>query len=360
MKTYTDEEINLITLCSFGELTYSQRRMLLSDFSCASPDFVKYEANLIKSLSRGVYNKLKAFYFSEEYRRNVLSDLDRREVACITVFSEDYPERLKNTPCPPVVLYCKGNTELLSTRMFAVVGSRKTLPNIREVCTAICGELTQHFTVVTGMADGADAAAIEGAIPCGRVISVLAHGFNFAYPSVNAGLIRNVERRGLLVTEYAPDVPPKSYHFPVRNRIIAGLAEGALVVSAGEKSGALITADYAVEYGRYVFALPYTVGVSSGAGCNALIKNGGLLVENTLDIFDIFGLDFKPRAKVTLTREEEDVLRIIEDCGEAFVQNIADKLGKQPFMLIPVLSSLEIKGLIARLGGNRYAAVKKK
>jgi len=352
---YTQDEIDLITLCSFEELTYKTKYIIIGGADCAKPDFIKFKDMLIKNLSAGVYNKVRGRYFSAEYRSRILASLEKRKIFCVTLVSPLYPEYLKQTPFPPIVLYCKGNAKLLKSRCFSVVGSRKTAPYALKECKKISRELTQHFTVVTGMADGADSAAIEGALESGKIISVLAYGFDFCYPAFNDKLIKQVEERGLLITEHTPQISPKNYLFPVRNRIIAGLSEGTLVVSAGERSGALITADYAAEYGRHLFVFPYNIGVSSGAGCNSLIKKGGLLTENILDIFSSFGLDFKEPEKETLTDAERELYSAIQSEGEVFVPEVAEKLGKQPFQLIPLLTSLEIKGLIVRLGGNRYS-----
>lgn len=355
---YTKEEVNLITLCSFEELTYKQRFKLLSDLASPEPDFEKYKENLIKTLGSGVYNKVKERFFSPSYRDRVLSKLKERGITCITYFSKDYPEQLKNISCPPVTLFCKGNTGLLKERCVAVVGSRKTPPNAMKECRETARGLTQRFAVVTGTADGADTAAIEGALPSGKIISVLAYGFDHVYPSLNENLLRKAEQNGLLVTEYTPQVPPLGYNFPVRNRIIAGLAEGVLVVSAGKKSGAKITAEYALNFNRRVFAFPYSVGISQGEGCNNLIREGATLVRNAADVLYDFGLEFEQPEEEELTEEEAEIFKLIKDEGEAFAPSVAEKAGKLPFQIIPVLSSLEIKGLIARLGGNRYAAVK--
>lgn len=356
--TYSKTEENLILLSSIPELTYKMRRVLLSELNSDCADFVKYRDFLIKSLSEGVYNKVKDLYLSADYRCKVLSGLEKRGIKCVTYFSDGYPETLKNTSAAPIVLFCKGNLSLLKTRCFAVVGSRRTLPNILKECKNISAALTDGFTVVSGMADGADSAALRGALPSGKVISVLANGFDYVYPAFNEELTQDVEKYGLLVTEYSPEVAPRSYNFPVRNRIIAGLAEATLVVSAGKRSGALITAGYALDYDRTLFAFPYTLGVASGEGCNSLLKKGGILAENILDIFSVFGLDCKPTGQIKLTDEEGRLLEIIRGEGEAFLPTVAEKLGKAPYQLIPAISSLEIKGLIVRLGGNRYSALK--
>ncbi len=354
---YTEEEINLITLSSFTQLAYAVKKSMLSSFNSFVPDFSKYDGKLIKSPPRGVYNKIRDNFSDSSYRRALLEKLSAKGIVCATYVSEIYPDFLRHIPDPPIVLYCKGDVSLLKSRCFSVVGSRRSSQKVLAYCRKICGELAAAFTVVSGIAEGADAAALEGALSCGRAVSVLANGFDHVYPAVNGDLIKRVERNGLLVTEYSPEETARPFHFPFRNRIIAGLSMGTLVVSAGSKSGALITADYAAEFGRDVFAFPYSPGCPEGSGCNALIKNGAYLVENILDIFQTYGLDFKKPVAVSLTQAEREVYEAIRDCGDAFIAVIAEKLGKAPHQLIAPISSLEIKGLVVSLGGNRYAAV---
>jgi DNA processing protein len=137
------------------------------------------------------------------------------------------------------------------------------------------------------------------------------------------------------------------------------MSSGTLVVGAGHKSGATITANFAFEYGRDVFAFPYSIGVTAGEGCNSLIKKGAYLTENILDIFAVYGLDFKCNDKQTsLSEEEKRLLEEIRADGDAFVPAVAERLGAAPYSLLPALTALEMKGLIVRLGGNRYAPVK--
>ena len=350
--TYTEEEQNLIIFSSIDELSDRIKHNLLFELKSDS-DRQNY---LVKALSAGVYNIVKDKFQSGIYRNQLLETLKNKGIECVTYLSELYPENLKHIDSPPIVLYCKGNTQLLKSNCFSVVGSRKTPAYSLALCKKICSGLTHAFTVVSGMAEGADSAAIEGALPTGKVISVLANGFDYFYPATNKNLIDKVGAKGLLISEYPPHIQPVRYNFPMRNRIIAGLSRGTLIVSAGEKSGALITADYALEYGREVFAFPYNAGVSSGAGCNALIKNGAILTENILDILEEFGLDLE-KSSPTLSEEEAAVLNEIKITGEGFLPEIAQKLNKFTYQLIPVVASLEIKGLIARLGGNRYSIV---
>lgn len=352
MNGYTEEEKNLIILSSFEELTYAAKQSVLSALESFTPESQNFS---IKIRRDGVYNKVRESFYDPAYREKVFSQLSARGVECVTIASPDYPQLLKQAETPPLTLFIKGRRELLRRRLFAIVGSRHTSAYGMEQCRRFSRELSQSFTVVTGCACGADTAALEGAE--GGAVSVLAFGFDYADKVSNANVIKRTADTGLIVSEYFPTVSPQKHYFPVRNRIIAGLTEGTLVVSAGAKSGALITADYAADYGREIFAFPYNIGVSSGEGCNALIKKGANLVQNPLDILAAFGLDLKPLPRAALTAEEQRLYNLIKESGEAFVPALAEAVGVPPYKLIPVLSSLEIKGLVVRLGGNRYSAI---
>lgn len=354
--SYSLDERNVIIADSLEGLTYTQKRAFLCAADEKHPQHIKYADLLIKSLGGGVYNKLKALFCDRDYRNGVARGLSSRGITCVTIKSPDYPELLKNTPAPPLVLYCKGRAELLRGDCFAVVGSRRTPAGTLAACKKISGELAQKFTVVTGIADGADTAAIQGAVGSGNIICVLPGGHDYIYNSSNAALIKEVEQKGLTISEWSPKTPVQKFMYSVRNRIIAGLARGVLVVSAPKKSGALITAGYAADYGREVFAFPHSLGVSSGEGCNNLIKNGAMLCQNVLDILSDFGLEYKSE-NIPLTAAEQKVLDCLRNSGSAHIQAIARAAGIKVFEAVTILSSLEIKGLVARSGGNTYQAV---
>lgn len=352
---YTEDEQNLIVASSFGELSYAQRVAAFPEITRFIPEFEQYGKSLIKNAVRGEYNNVQGKFLDPVYRKFVFEALEKRNIECVTLASKDYPERLKHVHCPPVTLFLKGDRTLLKGEHFAIVGSRQTSPQILGACKKISCEISKHFTVISGSADGADCAALKGVE--GKGISVLAYGFDHIAKNSNTQLVNEVGKNGLLVTEHFPTVKALRYFFPIRNRIIAGLARGVLIVSAAEKSGALITAERALEYGRELFVFPYNIGVRSGEGCNRLIKNGANLCTNTLDILEVFGLDLKPSPKIALSAEEEELLSLIAERGEAFVTELAQKMDVATFKLIPLLSSLEIKKMIIRLGGNRYGIV---
>lgn len=352
--TYTEDEQNLIVLSALTEMTYNERYNSLSALMSSAPDFEACKNLLIKRGGIGVYNKVRDNFYSPEFRKKALFELEKRGVQCVTYFSTDYPELLKHIPAPPITLFLKGKRELIKSRCFSIVGSRRSMPNSLIQCKRFAKELSEYFTIVSGSASGADCAALEGAE--GRAISVVAFGFDYLEAEDNAQT-QAVAKRGLFLSEYYPSVAPQNFLFHARNRIIAGLSAGTLIVSAAQKSGALITANYAADFGREVFAFPYNIGVNSGEGCNNLIKQGANLCQNPLDIFQSFGLDLKPSFAIDLSEEEQKAYSLIKETGEIFLPALSQNMGVPSYKLLPILSSLEIKGLICRLGGNRYSII---
>lgn len=353
---YTDSETDIIVADSFKELNYKQKKLLLAAENGGDAEGIKYADALIKTLDGGVYNKIREKFRDSYYRGKVLSALSAAGVRCVTVRSESFPKQLKEIPVPPLALYLKGNANLLSTRAFAVVGSRKTTAPMIEKCKSVSAELSEKLTVVTGVADGADAAAAKGALKSGNIICVLPGG-HLHCGSSDSCLIRRVEESGLTVSEFPPSVRVQRHTFLLRNRIMAGLADGVLVVSAAVKSGALSTASYAADYGKEVFAFPYGLGVTSGAGCNSLIKNGAYLCEGTDDIFGVLGIERTQKNVPELDGDEGAVYNLLKQTGEMHAEKIAAELGISLTDAVTLCSLMEIKGLIIRTGGNSFAAV---
>ncbi len=361
MKVYTKEEKVYIWLDSFPLDAGEKKRLLKEAGSPAAltRDFRRFRESLIKSVGESVYNNMLASLSDGgAYFQRVEAELDRRGTLAIPRDSELYPPSLLNLREPPLVLYAKGDAALLKTRLFTVVGSRRTPAAALRIGAEICKELSAAFTIVTGTADGGDSAAIEGALKGGgKVISLAAGGFS-ALPQGNLDLLSRAAKSGLLLSACPFDTPVRPYSYESRNALLAALGEGTLVLGAGGKSGALITAGYAKTAGKPVFALPYAPGSESGAGCNALIKKGAYLTENSVDIFMRFGINLiKEKSCPPLTKEETAVLSALKELAEAHVFELAERSGVPLFKLYGILSSLEIKGLAVRLGGNRYAPV---
>lgn len=367
MMNYTERETDVIVADSFKELTYKQKKLLLASTNADNPNREKFALSLIKTVGEGVYNKVSGYLADSRYRQKVTDALDGAGVTCVTIKSKNYPRLLANTPIPPLVLYARGNLELLNTRTVGVVGSRRISAAVAEESRKICERLSQSLTIVTGVADGGDLSAIKGGLASGKVICVLpfGHGASFNY---NRAMLKEVERVGLSITEFPPKTPALRHTFVLRNRIIAGLAEATLVVSAGKDSGALSTARFAVDYSREVLALPYPVGAEQGAGCNNLIKHGALLCDCAEDILAVYGLaEVKARTELPpdgddgdLDGDERAVLHLLKNEGELHAEVIAERLSLSPTEVITACSMLEIKGYLVRSGGNTFTAIKKK
>ena len=204
----------------------------------------------------------------------------------ITLDDPLYPPLLAQLSIPPPVLFVKGEPSVLTTPQVALVGSRHaTIDGLRNA-TYFAGELAQQgLTITSGLALGVDGHAHDGALrQGGSTIAVLGCGLNTVYPARHKRLAQRIEHQGALVSEFHPAILPKSANFPRRNRIISGLSLGVLVVEATERSGSLITARYAAEQGRDVFALPGSIHSSQAKGCNQLIKQGACLIQTVEDI----------------------------------------------------------------------------
>jgi len=217
----------------------------------------------------------------------ILGDCDRLGIHVLTVQDAAYPNRLKNIYDPPAVLYWKGQLPLFDEEAaIAVVGTRTCTPYGIQAAEELSWEMaSQGALIVSGLARGIDAAAHRGALRApGMTAAVLGGGIDVIYPAENRNLFADVEAAGVLLSEYPPGTEAAGSHFPVRNRIISGLCLATVVVEAPERSGALITANTAMEQGREVFAVPGPYRAPASRGCNALIRDGAGIVTGSWDI----------------------------------------------------------------------------
>ena len=348
---YTKEELTLIWLDSFIGLEYKHKLEIYKFLKDA--ERIKDGLNLAKDyiISAVGENEFNTMINSanQTYLDYVVNELNNKNIVAITFLSKNYPESLSNIEIKPLILYAKGNIELLKNEIFAIVGSRKSLPLSISLTQKYASELIEHFTLVTGSAEGVDSAVIQTALEKnGKVISVIAGGFDNIYPSVNKSLIDNVAKKGLALSEHPPNVAPKPYYFPIRNRIFAGLAKGVLIVSGAIKSGTLYTAEYAGEYGKDLFAIPYSVGIKSGEGCNELIKSGAILTDKVQDILSFYNIE-EEKVKIQLSQQEKEIVKVLSD-GQMHIEKLSNVLNKRTFEIMPILSSLEIKGIIIKSG----------
>ena len=356
---FSAEEKSYIWLDSF-ELNETEKRKLLQKAGSAVAIVKKlseFKPLLIEFKKESVYNTMQSSLIDGgKYFKVVLDKLEREGITPIPYGSESYPKTWIGLSNAPLVLYAKGKLSLLKERLFCIVGSRRTPPASLKLGETIAHDLASNFVVATGIADGADSSALAGAVKKKRAISLLAGGFG-SIPKSNVGLVKGVAENGLLLAPYPYDVPVFAYSYESRNKLLASLCEGTLVVSAGEKSGALITAKYAKEFGRKIFAIPYPPNSSSGSGCNALIKQGAGLTESAEDILNAFGMEITKKAQVELSEVEQKTIEFLQETGEAHITELATNLGIPVFKVTAILSALETKNLVVKLGGNRYSAV---
>ncbi len=351
---YSQEERAIIGLC----MTADEGRLPALARALAEvclPAAQKICVSVIESAAKRVYKDEPLPSAAEQDA--AIARLTARNMFAVTLVGADYPAALRAIPDPPPVLYCMGRRELLAKRKFCIVGSRILPAWAEKTGKTISASLSRQFVIVTGIAEGGDRAAIDGALAGGNLICVLPNGLDLAYPAAHASLQREVARRGLLLSEYAPGVKTKKYAFHARNRILAGLSEGVLILAAGVRSGTLITAHCALEYGRELFALPHNVGVAQGEGCNEMIKAGAWLCTCAGDIFAAYGMEAEEKPRVQLSEKEERLLAVLKEAGELHAAVLAERTGIPVFEAQAILASLEMKGLAVRAGGNRFSAI---
>lgn len=303
-----------------------------------------------------------------------LAWLARSGTTVLTCQDPEFPSRLLHIHDPPLLLFCRGRLELLSLPAVAVVGSRAATGYGERVARELGRGLADHgIVVLSGMALGIDGAAHRGALDSsGLTIGVLGCGINVIYPRQHEALFTEVGRRGLLVSEYGPGIGPARFRFPARNRIVSGLGLGVVVVEAGDRSGALITARMALEEGREVFAVPGRVDSFRSRGTHELLRQGATLVSSVEDILEELrfvcappvdrkvngGPCFGPETEggEGLSPEEARVLAGL-DVYPRDIDSLARAAGLPPSRLHGILLQLEIRGRVRQLPGQQYERI---
>lgn len=292
------------------------------------------------------------------------------EFSCHVVTAEDeaYPKWLREIYDPPLVLYVRGRLIPQDANSVAVVGSRMTTHYGTETARKLSYQLAYvGVTVVSGAARGIDTAAHQGAISGkGRTIAVLGTGINLVVPPENAGLLDRIAENGAVITQFPFNRQADRQSFPIRNRIVAGMTMGTVVVEAALRSGALITSNFAVDYGRQVFAVPGRIDSPRSKGCHDLIKNGAKLCESTEDILSEFEYLFpagnranasaaesSPPPAMTLSENERKICEILTG-EELNIDTIIHKSGLPPAAVSVALLGLEMKKCVRQLPGKIF------
>ena len=273
------------------KLSSRKKEMLLIQYNLPEKiyNLDKFELTHIEFLN---YEEVEDV-LNNKYRENLeeySKYMEKNNIQLITMFENEYPERLKNIYDKPVLLYVVGNTELLKRNSVAIVGSRNCSEYGKNISRKIAYDLAkQNICVISGLAKGIDKYSHIGALDAtGKTIAVIGSGLDNIYPYENKNLYeRIIKNDGLIVTEYVIGTKPCKINFPARNRIISGLSDAIVVVEAGLRSGALITADFGLEQGKEIFAIPGNINSLNSQGTNELIKQGAVLVTKSEDITDV-------------------------------------------------------------------------
>jgi len=380
------ETESLLVLNAIRGLGNAGIRKLLERFGSAAKIMSLREADLSQDRVIPANVIPNILHFSQDkFLKSEYNLMNKRGVKVVTWLDNDYPESLREIADAPVVLYVKGDILCAKPLSMAIVGSRRASfygISASEKFARLLAEL--GFTVISGLARGIDTAAHKGALKThGVTIAVLGCGLSNIYPLENKDLLENIATTGAVVSEFPMQTMPVSYNFPRRNRIISGLSMGVIVVEAAQRSGALITADYALEQGREVYAIPGKIDQAASQGVNGLIKQGAKLITSVEDILE----DIQPRISTYLkdSKNGSPELQVPSvpvnnswDAGDRGIGDQIDKLSEQEKLLydhitdrpvhvdelfnccdkgIPVMSvllQLELKQLVKQLPGKLF------
>jgi DNA processing protein len=288
----------------------------------------------------------------------------RKGIDVLTWDDPTYPFRLKQIDQPPPVIYIRGSLTPLDDFAVAVVGTRRITGYGRQVTEELASCLARSgITVVSGLARGVDGVAHEAALKAGgRTFAVLGSGVDVLYPPEHRSLGENICTQGALISDYAPATQPDAANFPPRNRIISGLSRAVVVVEAGEESGALITATFAAEQGRDVFAVPGNITAPQSKGTNRLIREGAIPYLRPEDVLEALKLDHVPQqqqARLALPADEVESSLIYLLANEPLhIDEICARTGLSVDKVSAALVMMELKGMVRGMGAMQYTAVR--
>ena len=302
---------------------------------------------------------------SRERAARERTEVDRLGATVVGWDAAAYPARLRAIADPPLALFVRGRLDQADALAVAIVGARRAGEYGRGIAHELArGLALVGITVVSGLATGIDAAAHRGALAAGgRTLAVMATGIDGVYPAWHRALASEVAGRGALLTEFPCGSPPLQFHFPQRNRIISGLTVGTVVVEAAERSGSLITAQFAVEQGREVFAVPGPIGTPHHRGCHRLVQNGAKLVTSVEDVLDEIAPALGERLAAVRAQVEAAALAPVERAlvdvlahDVLHVDEIVQRARLDAGQALETLLGLELRGLVEQRPGLRFAA----
>ncbi len=296
-----------------------------------------------------------------------LEFIQRYHIQTFFYLDKDYPLRLKHYSDAPVILYYKGTADLNAERIIGIVGTRKPTAHGILICEELVEGLKPYgVQTISGLAFGIDVTAHKKSLDCGiPTIAALGHGLNRVYPAQHRSVAEKMTQNGGLITEFTSDTRPDREHFPMRNRIIAGLCDALIVVETPRKGGSMISAYIANDYNKDVFAVPGRLKDKNSQGCNLLIKSHkAALIESAEDIAYVMRWEASSGNKniqkqlfVELTEEEQKLIDILKESEEIGIEKLIYTTNLTPGMVASLLLSLEFKGLVKPLPGKRYVLI---
>jgi len=301
---------------------------------------------------------------SEISLEKIWERMQAQQIICLTWEDDSYPRLLKEIDQPPPVLYLRGELSPEDDWSVAIVGTRRMTVYGRQVAEDIASLLARNgVTVVSGLARGVDSAAHQAAIKAGgRTLAVLGNGVDQVYPPEHRHLAEEIISRGALISDYPPGTHPDSANFPPRNRIISGLSQAVVVVEAGITSGALITASFAADQGRDVFAVPGNILAPQSKGTNRLIQNGAHPLLDPQEILEMLNLTMltEYRAARVILPDDPTEARLYQVLGAEprYIDEIGAQSGLPIEQVSAVLAMMELKGMVRQVGGMQYIAVR--
>lgn len=341
-----------------GPQTFRKLRKYFADFSVA------WKASYQELVASGINPKIAKVINEKRNMIDPMMEWEKMEkigIKMTTIEDDDYPALLKEISSPPAIIYSLGNWKSLSLPKIAIVGTRNPSNYGREVAKDLSSMLAkENICLVSGLALGIDGIVHKSIIDNdGYTAAVLGSGLNIIHPRTNMKLANEIiEKDGIIISEFPLGTTPLKYHFPIRNRIISGLSSGCVIIEAGQKSGALITARYALEQNREVFAVPGSIYQEGSVGPNNLIKMGARVVTNVSDILSTLNLkttysNTKEEEIKTDNPDEANILRLLSS-EPIHIDELVQNSGLSAETANAILTMMEIKGLIRNIGGMNY------
>lgn len=376
-----EKQIYDLWLDSLWEFAPRKKHLLIEKYGDSRSVYEQGSDDIQQGMKTGIQenDRIRSL---EEVKRN-LEEMKEAEIIAVAWDDEGFPERLRHINNPPWMLYFYGRTELLDERCVAVVGARKASDYGKTTAQALGRRIAgAGAIVVSGMAGGVDSWAHRGALDYGlgdekpseclnqaNTIAVLAGGVDICYPKTNRTLYGEIRRRGLIVSEFRPGVHPRSYYFPMRNRIISGLSEATVVVEAAIGSGSLITAELAMDQGREVFAVPGNIDRIGSVGTNKLIRDGASILISIEDLIhelyledencvEIGGLIGEEKGESVLGEDEKRIIKQLLEQGEVNTEQLVRATGLSASKINGLVTVLEMKGIVSTAIGKIFLAKK--